>query len=227
MKNILILFLLIVVASNVEAQQLGLKVGVNLTNHNPENKFLPGKSIGIFFDKKIHRRLELSIGVISTRYSIIDYNGLLFTDGWPPYNYTPRPSRTYTQSNFLEIPIEYAFNLADDLDARWKLYATGGYAIGQLINKKSISYYADGTKTVAKADWKKEFNKALHIFSIGLEVRHYNKKIKFATGIQVRYYPIVVGRNGPYGIYKDASNSVAMYNLYFKSGFDLKKKSSK
>lgn len=84
MKNILTLFLLIVVASNVEAQQLGLKVGVNLTNHNPENKFLPRKSIGIFFDQKIHRRLELSTGVISTRHSIINYNALLFTDGWPP-----------------------------------------------------------------------------------------------------------------------------------------------
>lgn len=113
------------------------------------------------------------------------------------------------------------------MNARLKVYATGGYAIGQLINKKSIAFYDDGTKTKGKLDWEKEFNKPLHIFSFGLEVRHYNKKVKFATGIQVRYYPVIVGRNGPYGIYKDASYSVAMYNLYFKSGFDLKKKFSK
>lgn len=213
--------------SSLEAQELGLKIGINLTNHNPDNKYRPGKSIGIFFDRKIHKRLEFSVGVNSTRFSISDYNILVFNDIYGS-SQSYKPSRmVYSQSNFLELPIDMAFNIADNIDAKWSYFFTGGYSIGQLINKKEINFYSDNTETKSIYAWQKDFNKAISIYSVGIEVRHYNRKIKFATGIQVRYYPIYRGVRGPFGnYYTDTSESITMFNLYFKTGFSLKVKNN-
>lgn len=206
MKSFLLaLVLFVCILSEIKSQTLGLKINPNETKTNYSDKIGWGLGIGVFYDHNIYKRLGFSSGIFFTQFKEIDLGSICFDD-----LESNCPYQVDTRYDIIEIPLNLTLNFSNAVDSKWKFLISSGYSYGFVVNNYRINFY-ENYKILYEEN---EYNKHLHFFNAGCEIRYtLNKKINLSLGSQYQY-------TKPDPEYYGWMESC---NIYFNTGVNLDK----
>jgi hypothetical protein len=209
MKSGILTVITIMIFSGLQSQHISMSLGAQKTPFYTRDNF-PSLSGGLEYEHTVLPRLSLSTGIVYSLFMRFSQT----EDCYSPLG--PCPAGYRGPLRIVEVPLLARFRLISTKEDISSLNILSGYGYGITRGTFEEVEYPDGAHSDGKIVTRELEN--IHIFSAGLEFRHYfSKRISFSLEARYRYLTEISNSE-----FENSDLNHILYSLRF--GVDLRKK---